>query len=227
MASLAKLLADHGSLLVLDAASTAVQAGLLRTGADPVWAAPPGDAGTALFAGADSVLTRAGVAPDGVGAFVCCEGPGSMLGIRTVAMALRTWTALRPRPVFAYASLGLAAAGHASVAPGRPFAVIADARRDSWHCVEVDSSGRSGPLRRLATSALPAGELVQPENFRTWSRLDRTVAACAYDVGRLLATLPDLDLFRPVEAPDAFQHETPDYRRWTPQVHRAGPAPNR
>src|SRR5262245_13128819 len=101
MASLAQLLASHRRILVLDAASARVQVGLLRTREEAVWHVADEEAGKALFAGTSALLDRAGLCLDELDAFVYCEGPGSMLGIRTVAMTLRTWTTIRARPVYA------------------------------------------------------------------------------------------------------------------------------
>jgi len=149
------------------------------------------------------------------GAWVFCDGPGSILGIRTVAMALRTWRVLAPRPVFAYGSLAVVAhaLGKCDVT------VIADARRDRWHAFDLNS----GVLRRAPTAEL-AGALVMPENFRHWSPLPAGVTRVPYSLAELLPRVAGVDLFRATDAPDAFLHEEPSYAAWTPQIHRA-PAP--
>jgi tRNA threonylcarbamoyladenosine biosynthesis protein TsaB len=195
--------------LVIDAASAQIQVGLLRANQPPDWYTSMDEAGVAVFRG----LELLGVDPMAVSAFVFCEGPGSVLGIRTVAMALRTWNVLRPRPVFAYASLALVA--HAL---GRPdVAVIADARRESWHHYAI-GRGR----RRVPTADL-AGELVMPDHFRHWSRLpaDLSVTRVPYSLASLLPKVWDVDLLQATDAPDAFLHEEPQYVTWTPQVHQA------
>jgi len=157
MARLAQLLAAHGSILVLDAVSTRVQTGLLRGTQAPLWEQSDEEAGRGLFHGVETLLTKARADIGEVGAFVFCEGPGSMLGTRTVAMALRTWLALKARPVFAYQSLALAARAEWRRAP-RPFSLIADARRESWHLQPVAADGALSALERRATAELPAGE---------------------------------------------------------------------
>lgn len=227
MPSLAHVLAQHGPALILDAASGAVQVGVLAAAERPIWARPPGDAGTALFTGAEGALAESGLTLRDIRSFIFCEGPGSMLGIRTAAMAIRTWRAIEPHPAFAYQSLAVAAHATWSSAAPRPFALLADARRDSWHVQAIDADGRLAPLARLPTSALPAGELLMPANFRTWSTPPRAPAPCAYDVAAIFAVLGDGDFFRAVEAPDAYQSEAPDYRRWSATVHSAATAPRR
>jgi tRNA threonylcarbamoyladenosine biosynthesis protein TsaB len=217
MPSLRQLLAAHPVALLLDAASARTQVGLLTP--DPReaqrWFASDDEAGVALFAGAESLLAESGRRIADVGAFLFCEGPGSVLGIRTAAMALRTWRVLNPAPVFANRSLD-----HVAHALGDPAAgVIADARRDSWHIARLGA-----PLRRVPTAEL-RGALVMPAHFRHWTPLPEGVRRTPYEVSELLPSLPDSDLFRQTDEPDAFLHEEPSYATWTPQVHQAPATP--
>lgn len=207
MPSLRALLAAHAPLLLLDAASVRVQVGWLEGAGRDRWAAADGEAGLALFQN----LAAVGVRPSNAGAYLFCDGPGSVLGIRTAAMAIRAWNVLQPRPVFAYHSLSVVAAALA-----RPeLTVIADARRDSWHAVNA-----GGTLRRVPTAAL-AGPLATPEGFRNWTPLPPAVERVPYSLAELLPAIADAELFRPVAEPEAFLHEEPSYVTWTPQIHRA------
>jgi len=224
MARLTQLLAAHGSILVLDAASQRVQVGLLQSGKPAVWQATPDEAGRGVFAGTEAVLQQTGLTIDRVGAFLFCEGPGSMLGTRTVAMALRTWLALRPRPVYTYQSLALAASFGWMQQAGRAFTVIADARRETWHCQSIGADGSMPPLQRLPATELPVGELRTPENFRAWAEPPRPAATCSYDIAAILPIVMDGEYFTATDAPDAFQHEAPKYKKWSAQAHSAATA---
>ncbi|HEV8073261.1 MAG TPA: peptidase M22 [Opitutaceae bacterium] len=215
MPSFREILAAHAPLLLLDAASTRVQVGLFDAQGTARWAVADEEAGVALFRGVESL----GVDLDSVGGFAFCEGPGSILGIRTAAMALRTWTALAPRPVFAFRSLELVAYDLARRSPAESFLVIADARRGTWHCVEVHA-GAAGPLHRVNAAAL-AGGLFMPEHFRTWATKPAETKATSYDLATLLSRVAGADLFRATEEPDAFLHEDPSYLTWTPRIHGA------
>lgn len=208
MPTLRELLRDHAPLLVVDAASARVQVGTMSAKLpDARWQTSDDEAGVAIFRCAEQL----GVELGAVRAYVFCEGPGSVLGIRSVAMAIRAWGVLQPRPVFAYASLALVAHDI-----GRPeVGVVADARRDSWHLYQI---GRG--LRRVASGEL-AGELVLPENFRTWSKLPHPLTRVPYELASLLPRVIDADVFHATDAPDAFLHEEPSYVTWTPQIHRA------
>lgn len=225
MPALVQLLASHGCILVLDAAPTRVQVGLLRVARPAIWHCAEDEAGTGIFTGTEALLRETGLKLADIGGFIFCEGPGSMLGTRTVAMALRTWSVLKPRPAYAYQSLALAGRFAWTQAP-RNFAVIADARRETWHVQTVGADGTMLPLRRVAAADLPAGELLTPENFRAWAQPPRPASACGYDLARIFPSLGDGDHFRAVNAPDAFQHEAPEYKKWSAQVHSAATAPS-
>lgn len=224
MPSLRQLLDLHPTLLLIDSASTSVQAAVLRANAAPVWSVKTGEAGEQIFSAVNDALVRSGRTLDAIASFVFCDGPGSVLGIRTAAVALRTWRVLRDRPAFAYCGLTVVAQSLARAQNKRSFAVVADARRDSWHHVDVDVGGNVSPLKRIPTSAL-SGELLTPEGFRAWSKPPSQLQATPYALAALLPALADVDLFAPAAEPDAFLHEEPVYQTWTPQVHRA-PSPS-
>ncbi len=227
MACLTQLLAAHGSILVLDAASQRVQVGLLRSGKSVLWHATPDEAGLGVFAGTETLLRQAGLGIGEIGAFLFCEGPGSMLGTRTVAMALRTWLTLKPRAVYAYQSLALAARFAWSQHDCRDLIVIADARRDTWHCQPIRADGSLSPLQRLPAADLPAAELFTPENFRAWAQPPRPAATCSYDLAAIFPAVMDGDYFTATAAPDAFQYEAPEYKKWSAQAHSAATAARR
>jgi len=208
------LLTEHPALLLIDTASARVQVGLWAVGEaqPPSWRVSDSEASTGLFECVETLLSDTGRRIADVGAFVFCEGPGSVLGIRTAAVALRTWREVHPgAAIYSYQSLDLV-----SRAVNRPEVnVIADARRDTRHVMQLGQA-----LRRVPAAEL-GGELIMPENFRRWTALPSAVATTSYDLATLLAALPEADLFRIAEHPDAFMHEDPSYVTWTPQVHQA------
>src|SRR4051812_47722516 len=81
MPSLSQLLAEHKNVVVLDAASTQIQVGLVRIDAPSVWAHSTAEAGQGMFVATQGVLTGSGLRLEDIGAFLFCEGPGSMLGV--------------------------------------------------------------------------------------------------------------------------------------------------
>jgi len=211
MPSLRHIVADHGPILVLDAASSRVQAGIMSANDAPRWVSLEEEAGTGVFA----CLNTLAIDPALMGGFVFCEGPGSILGIRTVAAVLRAWLALGQRPVWAYKSLELVGA-----ALGNPAVhVISDARRESWHLARPGQ-----PCLRVPSPELPReAKYATPANFRQWSRLPEGLCPeiIPYELEQLVAKTLDADLYQLRPEPDAFLHEDPVYATWTPQIHRA------
>ena len=81
---------------------------------------PAGPRGTRRpGSGVFECLDELGADIGSVRAFAFCEGPGSILGIRTSAMALRAWNVLRPRPMFGYFEPGRRGPGPRAAADGR------------------------------------------------------------------------------------------------------------
>lgn len=211
MTSLRHLLAAHAPLLLIDAASTRVQVGLLDADGATRWQTSDEEAGVGVFRCVEAI----GSDLNSVRAFVFCDGPGSILGIRTAAMALRTWQSLGWRPAFAYCSLAVVAhaLGQSDVQ------AIADARRNLWHHYTP-----GGSLRRVPVAEL-TGRLVMPEGFRHWSPLPSNVASTSYSLAALLPRITHADLFRETDTPDAFLHEEPSYATWAPHIHQAPATP--
>lgn len=225
MPSLNSLVATHGAVLLIDSASASIHAGLWRRDAEAVWRESRREAGIAIFECVDAVLTAAGTGMHDLGALVFCEGPGSILGIRTAAMALRTWQAVESRalPAFAYRSLELVAHDLRGSGTRAPFAVIADARRDTWHWVEVDAGQAVHPCQRVSRAVLAEsiGGLFMPAGFRVWAPTPRPVGEVPYALADLWRRQGDADLLQAAPQPEAFLHEDSVYVAWTPRIHRA------
>jgi tRNA threonylcarbamoyladenosine biosynthesis protein TsaB len=211
MTSLRHLVSAWAPLLLIDAASARVQVGCFEAAGGVRWQTSDEQAGAGIF----GCIEAMGCELAEMRAFAFCDGPGSILGIRTAAMALRTLQALAARPVFAYCSLAVVAhaLGQDDVS------VIADARRGAWHRYTL-----GGGLGRVPGPEL-SGRLVMPEGFQHWSPLPGSVAGTSYTLADLLPEIAGVELFRQTDAPDAFLHEEPAYATWTPQVHRAPATP--
>src|ERR1044071_9337044 len=180
MPSFGQILASHPPILLLDASSSRVQVGWLSSPEVMHWSSSDKEAGVGIFECIDGL----GLSPQQASAFVFCDGPGSILGIRTVAMAVRAWTILKPTPIFSYHGLELLA--HAL---GRPeTTLIADARRDCWHAIKIGS-----PLARVPTASL-SGALVTPDGFRNWTPLPPGTTPVPYVLSDLIPRILNLDL---------------------------------
>ncbi len=206
MPSLRQLLDTHSSLLLLDAASSRIQVGLLSRRHEARWATADTEAGTGIFA----CIEELAINPTSISATIFCAGPGSILGIRTSAMAIRTWNVLSPQATYSYRSLELVAAALQEPETS----IIADARRERWH-VQIHGE----PIRQVESSAL-SGRVLIPERFRHWSALPEDTATTPYNIAELLPLAANAPLFELTENPDAYLHTEPSYKKWEPQIHR-------
>ena len=225
--SLAQL-TSSAPLLLLDTASTRVQLALFRPDQPALWEARDDEAGVALFTCAEKLLARASLTIADIATFAFCDGPGSVLGIRTAAVALRTWRAMdskRERPIYSYCSLALVAHHLLATENARNLSLIADARRDTWHHISIDTTGALSPLHRIPTAQLlaTANTLAMPSHFRHWTPLPPNLRIVPYALETMLSApaLAAAPLFTLAPEPDAFLHEEPVYQTWTPQIHQA------
>ncbi|MCX6936425.1 MAG: peptidase M22 [Verrucomicrobia bacterium] len=221
MPSLRQLLDRHPNLLVVDSSSTRVEAAVWKCGSlTPAQVVHcDGESSAALPKVTAQALAAVALTVRALDAVAFCAGPGSVLGIRLAAASLRAWRAINPSlALFSYQSLPLLAAAHPA------HAIVADARRDSWHLVRP---GAPGQIQRLATAELiplaRISPLGTPATFRRWSSLppDLTLLPLTYSAAALVCTAPDTLFFTPTPEPEAFLADTPSYVTWTPQIHQA------
>lgn len=227
-------------VLIIDSATPVTRVGLAtscRPGAPTTWRSSRDEAGVAVFREAASLLEEAGVSIPQIGRFIFCDGPGSILGIRLGAMALRTWLSARPPAaegapeVLSFRSLELVAASLLADRVAPPFSVIADARRKSWYLLRVAGDGTIGPIERvpgerIAAASNTAEPTFAPEDFPRWQPLPDGVRLTAYEPERLpsLVAAGHLQL-RPCREPDAWMADAPTYREWDPSARPAPPTP--
>ena len=214
-----------GPILVIDAAAPLPIAGVWRDGAWLAYARSDAAPVESLFPLIQKTLGEAGVGLSDISGYIFTEGPGSVLGLRSAAMALRTWShtpGLTPRPVFTVNSLALAAALAVAKTPElatAPFTVFAAARRDRWNAF-THGDGAWAECDAAALTARPAPHLKLPaREFAT-----TPVPASDFDTAAAFAAHPEVltlpGLLRPTAAPDAANHAN-TYVTWTGDRHRA------
>ena len=209
--------------LVLDgSARHGVRVGVLQGGRWVAEAHSEEGALEATFACAEKALALAGLKFADLRAFAVCVGPGSMLGIRGTAMAVRTWAALRPCEVWVWEPLVALAAAVRLRGETSAFSVVSESRLKRWHVVSVDAAGVPGPTReceveqvaalsgRILTTAsqapqvLPAAEVV-PD---VWPELPRVLAQAG--------------VLRLEPKPEAL-NAAADFATWSGDRHRGTP----
>ena len=92
------MLTGNKASLVIDGSGSAVFTGLLD--ADNQWLAKVEANGAPLeelFPAMEVALTESGLSLADIDSYIYCEGPGSVLGLRLCAMAIKTWSRLYPK----------------------------------------------------------------------------------------------------------------------------------
>lgn len=226
------------NFLLLDASSPlSVVAGTL--GADGrAWKSFSEEKSAALEGVFSAIENVGGNAPDAASGFLFCEGPGSILGIRIAAAAIRARLALARAagapalPVLAFRSLPLAAALISHAFPReRDFAVVAESRMNCWNIFEVKNGVPAADFREAKTAelqrpdALPEKVFLLPAKRALPPALAR---AERRDPAELLKNDPAVFAETPAllhdcgNAPDAVNTSSADaYAKWTPTRHRA------
>ncbi len=212
-----------GAWLLLDATWPIAAVGVWRDGRWLSFVRAEGPAVESLFEIVERALSRAGVDLPGLAGYLFAEGPGSVLGLRSAAMALRAWRmapGLDKKPVLACCSLRLAAELASLDQPGSGrFSVFAASRRDRWNALAAGSARREecdgAGLARLPAPLLqlPARDVGAPP-----------VSAEKFDPLEALARHPEVflipGLFHLCDSPDAANLAN-TYSTWTGDRHRA------
>lgn len=207
--------------LVLDGSARAgVRVGVLSGGRWIGQGLSPDGALEGLFGCVEAALAEAGVRLADIRSFALCVGPGSVLGIRIAALAVRAWSALEPRPIFVWESLaGLAHSARAAGEKG-PFLVAAESRLKRWHALEVAADGSLGaPFEAEAAQLNGSGLRILASSEAAPGVLTSHVAVPAP-----WAALPHLfaqpGFLRSEPRPDA-SNVAADFATWSGERHRA------
>ena len=209
--------------LVLDgSARQGVRVGVFQGGRWVAEAVSAEGALEATFACAEQALSKVGLRLAEVRSFAVCVGPGSMLGIRVTAMAVRTWAVLQPREIWVWEPLVALAGALRQRGIGEGFSVVAESRLKRWHVVSVDERGLPGPARECEPEQL-AG--LSGRIFSV-SPLVPSVAPTAQVVPDAWAELPPVfaqgGVLRLEPNPEAL-NAAADFATWSGERHRAAP----
>ena len=206
--------------LVLDGSARAgVRVGVLSGGRWVGQGLSPDGALEGLFGCVEVALAEAKLKLGDIRSFALCVGPGSVLGIRIAALAVRSWSALEPRPIFIWESLAGIARSALTVGEQGPFLVAVESRLKRWHVLEVSADGSLGaPFeaeaaqlnssghRVLASSEAAAGVLISHVAVpHPWSALPTFFAQSGF--------------LREESRPDALNVAN-DFATWSGERHR-------
>lgn len=205
-----------GPALVVDSASSEIQAGVLGEGR---WVSVCGAKGESLelvFELSHAALEKSGHRLDEIRSLVFCGGPGSTLGIRISAMALACWRDVMPElpRIFRYNALDLAA----SLRPGGTW--LTALRRGQFLMRDAD-----GAFEIIAAETLPADTesfhyLEMGSRFPVPDAL-KSLHSHSYSIASAAPMIDDLEGFiEQLEEPIPFSFGAASFRRWSGERHR-------
>ncbi|PAZ06052.1 MAG: hypothetical protein CAK86_02950 [Opitutia bacterium AMD-G1] len=172
-----------------------------------------------LFGCVEVALAEAKLKLGDIRSFSLCVGPGSVLGIRIAALAVRSWSALEPRPIFVWESLaGIARSALAAGEQG-PFLVAVESRLKRWHALEVSADGSLGaPFEAEAAQLNSSGHRVLASSEAAAGVLTSHVAV-PHPWSALATFFAQSGFLRAESRPDALNVAN-DFATWSGARHR-------
>jgi tRNA threonylcarbamoyladenosine biosynthesis protein TsaB len=207
--------------LVLDGSARAgVRVGVLSGGRWVGQGVSTDGALEGLFGCVEAALAEAKLSLGDIRSFALCVGPGSVLGIRIAALAVRSWSALEPRPIFVWESLAGIARSALVAGEKGPFLVAAESRLKRWHALEVSVDGSLGtPFEAEAAQLNSSGRRVLASSEAAPSVLTSHVAV-PHPWSSLPTFFTQPGFLREEPRPDALNVAN-DFATWSGERHRS------
>jgi tRNA threonylcarbamoyladenosine biosynthesis protein TsaB len=172
-----------------------------------------------LFGCVEAALADAKLSLADIRSFALCVGPGSVLGIRIAALAVRSWSALEPRPIFVWESLSALARSALVAGEKGPFLVAVESRLKRWHALEVAADGSLGaPFEAEAAELNSAGRLFASGEVAVTALPKHIPVPPPWSA--LPALLTQTGFLREEARPDAL-NVAQDFATWSGERHRA------
>jgi tRNA threonylcarbamoyladenosine biosynthesis protein TsaB len=212
--------------LVVDASNPAIFTGILD--ASGKWLAQSTNEGMALeviFPAIKKHLHTSAIELAAIDRYLYCEGPGSTLGLRLVAMALETWRRLSAKPpsLHSYNSLQFVAACLQLDAPETKDAlIVADWKKDAWNAIYIRDQKiqKTAPIEQAELDLWKGPRFHLPQR-KGWQAPPANAKTLHYDPSRLPEVLSSDNPLRSVDTVELFASAGPSFQRWTPDRHRA------
>lgn len=213
-------------LLVLDTASRRVCAALIEKSDSVTTRFSDEEASLSLFPIINDLLEERAMKLSDLRAIAFCEGPGSMLGIRTAIMGIRTWMAtkqLEDCKLFSFNSLQVGSQIIANT-PNAPasYLVVTDARRQSWNCLKVDSS-KPTAIELIENPALEKSDcpIYSFDEFPSWTRTEADIVRFPYRPESIFQSAAFPRLLKANPNAEPLSARTLEFAKWVPQARTA------
>ena len=213
--------------LVLHAGTDRTEVGLLGAGGWSAFAASRGPTLESLFPLLEEVSGKAGLRPGEVNGLAFNRGPGSVLGLRVVSMALRTLRAAHAPGselrFFGYSSMEVLAAAELGRGRPCPFSLALPWKRGAWRVLRVADQVPPWGIETCGDGfwhTESGGEALFLESRQSSAAGTGTMARLSDSIEELPSVLPGFPvLLRPMPDPDLFPDAPAAYRTWDRRRH--------
>jgi len=207
--------------LVLDGSARAgVRVGVLSDGRWVGQGISSDGALEGLFGCVEAALAEAKLSLGDIRSFALCVGPGSVLGIRIASLAVRSWAALEPRPIFVWESLAAIARSALAAGEKGPFLVAAESRLKRWHALEVAADGTLGAPFEAEAAQLNASGLRVLASSEAAPAVLTSHVAVPPPWSALPTFFAQTGFLREESRPDALNVAN-DFATWSGERHRS------
>ncbi|MEM9158173.1 MAG: hypothetical protein AAGB46_03915 [Verrucomicrobiota bacterium] len=217
-------------ILILDASSKRCFVGIKTNPECLDYIASETEASQSIFISVKELLLRQSFGLSSIQSIIYCEGPGSMLGIRTVVMAIRAWKGAQIIPdaqIFCYDSLSLGSQ-LVETLPNAPadYLLITDARRSSWNALDSSRLANSHetepsqPLLSIIENAdlesIPGAIYTFPQ-FPSWTQTHVTLQKIDYHPESVFSKAIPQKISRLTDSPAPLSLRPSEYKKWAPK----------
>ncbi|MDE0769935.1 MAG: hypothetical protein OSB19_16270 [Opitutaceae bacterium] len=214
-------------MLVVDTASRRVCVALIETPeADTATKFSNEEASLSLFPTIKSLLEERSMKLAQLRSIAFCEGPGSMLGIRTAIMGIRAWIAtgqLEDCKLYSFNSLqiGKHVIANTSDAPDS-YLVVTDARRQSWNCLNsLNLDGNAVELIQNEALEQATQPVYSFDEFPIWTKTQANIIRLFYRPEDVFQSLAFLGLLRQNPDTEPLNTRTLEFAKWIPKARTA------
>lgn len=211
-------------ILFLDASSPTVQVGVLYKNKWVGYFRSKEEVLQSLFQGVEISLKMAGMELEEITGFAYCEGPGSLLGVRVVAMAIRGWMELeffKEKKVYGYNSFEVSLElirklyGHDSF-----YYVVSGSRKGVWNILGSEAEGNVYEIEEEELKKLKRDLWYFKQRKLLFKEGDLHLREFDYNLENCAESFKEKRLLRIMEEPDVLSVREPEYVKWDSKRHQ-------
>ncbi|MEC7486939.1 MAG: hypothetical protein VYE55_01400, partial [Verrucomicrobiota bacterium] len=154
--------------------------------------------------------------------FICCVGPGSVLGLRLAVMAVQTWARIhfRKAPVYTYNSLDFCIRTlKLDQIKLSGSILVSDWKKDAWHAVKL-LEDQEYKLEMIDSDTLSSwcGAIFHLPQRKGWQDPPANCNTIHYQPKRIIECI-DSGILHRTESIELFSTTVNNYKKWIPKRH--------